>query len=60
MKLMNENKKSLIKMIGDQKFEEEMNILDDMKKSDAKKSDFQAMEGDVDIRESYLKDKEVS
>ena len=57
---MNENKKSLIKMIGDQKFEEEMNILDDMKKADAKKSDFQAMEGDVDIRESYLKDKEVS
>jgi hypothetical protein len=31
-----------------------------MKKEEAKKSDFQAMEGDVDNREDKLKDKELS
>lgn len=47
-------------MIGEEKFEEEVKLLEQMKEEDKKKSGFQAMEGDVDNRDDKLKDKELS
>lgn len=55
MKEMNKNKESIVKLIGEKKFEEEMATLKLVEESESKKGKFQAIQGDVDNRVDSLK-----
>lgn len=51
---MEKHKEELISIIGQQKFDEEINVLQQIEKEDAKRGNFQATAGDVDTRDASL------
>ena len=53
---MEDNKEVIQTIIGKKKFDEEMDLLEKLEKSEAKGGKFIAKEGDVDFREQDLLD----
>lgn len=53
---MEDNKEKIIKLIGQQKYDEEVNLLKEVEKEDEKKGAFHAVAGDIDRRDASLKD----
>ena len=59
-KEMVKNKDSIIMLIGESKFNEEVETLKKLEESESKKGNFQAIDGDVDNRPDSLKEFELS
>ena len=57
---MIKNKDTIVKLIGEKKFEEEIEILKKVEEAESKKGKFQAIQGDVDNRDQALKAQELS
>jgi len=60
LKELIKNESIVKEMIGVEKYNEEKEILEKMAKQEEEKGQFQAVEGDVDNRESKLKDIELA
>jgi len=54
--LMIDQKIPLIELMGQEKYNEELDILMKMKIQESQKGDFEAIEGEIDIRDDKLKD----
>ena len=59
-KEMSKNKDAIVKLIGESKFNEEVETLKKLEESESKKGNFQAIDGDVDNRPESLKEFELS
>lgn len=57
---MNANHDMLVEVIGENKFNEELDLLKKIAEQDAKKGEFVGVQGDVDNRPESLKDKNLS
>ena len=57
---MNANKEAIVALIGEEKFKEEIEVLEKIKSNEQKKGIFQAIQGSIDTREDSLKDKDIS
>jgi hypothetical protein len=53
---MEDNKEIITELIGQKKFDEEIELLEKLVKSESKGGKFIAKEGDVDTREASLQD----
>ena len=60
LKEMIKNKDTIVKLIGEKKFDEEIEILKKVEEAESKKGKFQAIQGDVDNRDQALKTQELS
>lgn len=56
---MKENEKALVELVGQAKYDEELEVLAKLKEQEKEKGDFKAIVGDVDSRPADLKDKEL-
>ena len=57
---MERNKVAIVEVIGQEKYDEEMEVLEKLKAQEANKGQFEAMPGDVDNRSIEKKDCELS
>lgn len=56
LQAMEENKAALCDSLGQEEYDKQLDILKQLKERDAKKGNFQVVEGDVDKRDQALKD----
>lgn len=57
---MEKNKDEIIKMIGEKKYDEEMDVMTQMVAQEEKQLEFKAVDGDVDRRADNLKSLKLS
>lgn len=57
---MEKNKDAIIKMIGQKKYDEELNVMTQLVSQEEKQMSFKAVDGDVDRRDNSLKSLELS
>ena len=55
-KFMSDNKDEMVELIGESKYQEEIDVIDKIIKEEENKGLFQAKEGDIDTRSQDLKD----
>ena len=56
IKMMKQHKEEVEALIGEEKYKEEMTVLEKLEKQEENKGDFQAIDGNVDKRADNLKD----
>lgn len=56
LQAMQENKAALVSSLGQEEYDKQIDILTKLKERDAKKGEFQVVEGDIDRRDAALKD----
>lgn len=56
LQAMQENKAALVSSLGQEEYDKQIDMLTKLKERDAKKGEFQVVEGDIDRRDAALKD----